>query len=132
MNYEKFNHKVIWGGAFSLVVSVAAAFVLSACSESKEDRLVRLATKALKAEYPNAELVSFEVAQKEYGLKSKECFIRDRFGGKLTEFYSFAKVDNEIYVYKFNITTEKGSVDILNSIPLAKSKNHIDIEHCFK
>ena len=127
---KKFNQTLKSGLGVALATMSLVAF--TACSESKEDRLVRLATKALKAEYPNAELVSFEVAQKEYGLKSKECFIRDRFGGKLTEFYSFVKVDNEIYVYKFNITTEKGSVDILNSIPLAKSKNHIDIEHCFK
>ena len=111
------------GGAFSLVVSVAAAFVLSACSESSEDRLTRLAKKALKEKSPSAELLSFEQAQTEFGVKSKECLTKQKrdFGIEMTRLYAFVKVDGETKVVAIDIKNKKDESRVMSGFESVES-----------
>ena len=85
---------------------------MSACGGDSGDRLEKLATKALKEKSPNAQLLSFDEAQKEFGAKDKECFIKHKEGWGVTEFYAFGKVDDKIKGYKFTIIDDKDIVDI--------------------
>ena len=108
LNYEKFNHKVIWGGAFSLVVSVAAAFALSACgggdefSPSNDEEKKDLAT--IKEKYPDAKFLSYEAAKKELGSTSSRNFKECILGKGGDDIHYFAKMPNgeikilEVYV----------------------------------
>ena len=92
---------------------IGAGLFLSACGDSG-DRLEKLATKALKEKSPNAQLLSFDEAQKEFGAKDKECFINRKnvVGREVIEFYAFGKVDDKIKGYKFTIIDDKDIVDI--------------------
>lgn len=92
---------------------IGAGLFLSACGDSG-DRLEKLATKALKEKSPNAQLLSFDEAQKEFGAKDKECFINRKnvVGREVIEFYAFGKVDDKIKGYEFTIIDDKDIVDI--------------------
>ena len=121
LNYEKFNHKVIWGGAFSLVVSVAAAFALSACGggESKAEAFV-------KKEYPNAKILSFSEIQKEFGLKNKECLSEKN--NVFLKTYHFVKSDSEVEVLEV-WTDDKGNSKFSGTYSIDDIK--IKLDSCF-
>lgn len=93
---------------------IGAGLFLSACGGDSGDRLEKLATKALKEKSPNAQLLSFDEAQKEFGAKDKECFINRKnvVGREVIEFYAFGKVDDKIKGYEFTIIDDKDIVDI--------------------
>ena len=105
---KKFNHKSFnGGGAFSLVVSVAAAFVLSACGgdefkPSNDEEKKDLAT--IKEKYPDAKFLSYETAKKELGSTSSRNFKECILGKGGDDVHYFAKMPNgeikilEVYV----------------------------------
>ena len=88
-------------GAFSLVVSVAAAFVLSACGggESKAEAYV-------KEKYPNAKILSFSEIQKEFGVKNKECLVKK--GDFLTNAYVFIEENGKFKIVAVETRNDKG------------------------
>ena len=90
-----------FGGAFSLVVSVAAAFVLSACGggESKAETFV-------KKEYPDAKILNFSEIQKEFGVKNKECLVKK--GDFLTNTYVFIEENGKFKIVAVETRNDKG------------------------
>ena len=90
-----------FGGAFSLVVSVAAAFVLSACGggESKAETFV-------KKEYPDAKILNFSEIQKEFGVKNKECLVKK--GDFLTNAYVFIEENGKFKIVAVETRNDKG------------------------
>ena len=108
---------------------IGAGLFLSACGGDSGDRLEKLATKALKEKSPNAQLLSFDEAQKEFGAKDKECFIKHKEGWGVTEFYAFGKIDNEVKGYKFIIPDKKNESGIGSSFSVNDFK--VMLEKCF-
>ena len=119
-------------GVIALATMSLVAF--SACGGDSSDRLEKLATKALKEKSSNAKILSFDEAQKEFGAKNKECFIKHKtvVGQGVTDFYAFVKIDDKTKGYRFTIFDKKDVVDISSvwdSTEIEAFKR--ELENCF-
>ncbi len=98
--------------AVAVSVFAASAFMLSACGggESKAESFV-------KKEYPNAKILSFSEIQKEFGLKDKECLMKEKkFAGKkgvtISYAYFFIEENGKFEILEVMTNSENGESKI--------------------
>lgn len=95
-------------------------FALSGCGDNKTDAFV-------KEQFPNAKILSFDEASKEFGLKNKECLTKK--GDFIDVVHYFIKENNETKVVRIEHRADKGisRVGHTTSVENFKAFN----SHCF-
>ena len=86
---------------------IGAGLFLSACGGDSTSK----AEKFVKEQYPDATILSYDEAKKEFGLtKDKECLTEK--GDFLDTTYHFIKIDNEFKVLKVQTRKDNGASNI--------------------
>ena len=110
-------------GAMALT---AFAFMFIACGGDARSK----AESYIKEKYPDAKILSFSEIQKEFGLKDKECLVKN--GDFLTHTYVFIEENGKFEILDVETRNDKGISKIgttysndngINTLEYFKSKN---------
>ena len=108
-----------------VATATLVAFSLTACGDSSSK-----AEAFVKKEYPDAKILSFSEIQKEFGLKDKECLVKN--GDFLTHTYVFIEENGKFEILDVETRNDKGISKIgttysndngINTLEYFKSKN---------